>query len=77
MSLLTDVSKKQKAEKAAAHKEVEKITLAKEDIELVVCSWDLDPTFTRYSYSGLVVEGELESDCISLFYFYYRWPNSN
>lgn len=36
MSLLTDVGKKQKAEKAAAQKEVEKVTLAKEDVELVV-----------------------------------------
>lgn len=45
MSLLTDVGKKQKAEKAAAHKELEKVTLTKEDVELVVCSRNLDGSY--------------------------------
>lgn len=53
MSLLTDVGKKQKAEKAAAHKEVEKVTLTKEDVELVVCSWDLDQTSPDYCIEDL------------------------
>lgn len=48
MSLLTDVGKKQKAEKAAAQKELEKVTLTKEDVELVVCSRNLDGSYHHF-----------------------------
>ncbi|KAF9934650.1 hypothetical protein FBU30_000974 [Linnemannia zychae] len=43
MSSITDMIKKQKADKAASgsHKEAEKLTLAKEDIEVVMNEFDL------------------------------------
>ncbi|KAF9295355.1 hypothetical protein BGZ74_010847 [Mortierella antarctica] len=59
MSLLTDVGKKQKAEKAAAHKEVEKVTLAKEDVELVMAEFELTkPVAEKYlkEHGGNVIK---------------------
>lgn len=50
MSLLADVGKKQKAEKTAAHKEVEKVTLAKEDVELVVCLRNPDGSCPHFTF---------------------------
>ncbi|KAG0359705.1 hypothetical protein BG005_000331 [Podila minutissima] len=59
MSLLTDVGKKQKAEKAAAHKEVEKVTLTKEDVELVMAEFELTkPVAEKYlkEHGGNVIK---------------------
>ncbi|KAG0025670.1 hypothetical protein BGZ82_009898 [Podila clonocystis] len=59
MSLLTDVGKKQKAEKAAAQKEVEKVTLAKEDVELVMSEFELTkPVAEKYlkEHGGNVIK---------------------
>ncbi|KAF9916110.1 hypothetical protein BX616_004575 [Lobosporangium transversale] len=39
--MITDVVKKQKADKAAAQKETEKVTLSKEDVELVMTEMEL------------------------------------
>ncbi|KAF9102410.1 hypothetical protein BGX27_010989 [Mortierella sp. AM989] len=41
MSLITDVVKKQKADKAASQKEIEKLTLSKADVELIMTEMDL------------------------------------
>lgn len=41
MTVITDVVKKQKADKAAATKETEKLTLAKEDVQLVMDEMEL------------------------------------
>ncbi|KAG0202413.1 hypothetical protein BGX28_005045 [Mortierella sp. GBA30] len=41
MAMITDLIKKQKAEKASTHKEGEKITLSKDAVELVVSEMDL------------------------------------
>ncbi|KAF9948174.1 hypothetical protein BGZ72_009872 [Mortierella alpina] len=41
MSLMTDVNKKQKADRAAGQKEGEKVVVAKQDVELVMAELDL------------------------------------
>ncbi|KAG0350605.1 hypothetical protein BGZ54_003730, partial [Gamsiella multidivaricata] len=50
MGLITDVMKKQKAEKATtAHKDGEKLTLSKEDVELVMTEMELSkPLAEKY-----------------------------